>query len=148
MAGTSLVSQKETYGRGLLVRVPFAPAPAVQSIGVLGRGARQVPGHNLGCQPQGQNQKTQAIQVRHAHDCTRKCTARQDETRQHFQNAFLHGSSFPPAVSREYRRGPEIGALCGEERTKGEVVHSASPGSHLNRRRISSVPALHASVLS
>ncbi len=106
-----------TDGGGLLVRVPFTLAPAVQPIGVLGRGARQVLACDLGCQPQGQNQKTQAKQVRHARDCTRKCAARQDETRQHFQDAFLHGSSFPPVASREYRRGPEIGPLCGEERT-------------------------------
>ncbi len=120
MAQTSESSQKQTYGRGLLVRIPFALAPAVQPIGVLGRGARQVPGHNLGCQPQGQNQKTQLQQVRHARDRTRKCAARQDETRQQFQDAFLHERSFPPVASREYRRGPEIGALCGEERTKAK----------------------------
>ncbi len=148
VARTAAYSHTQTYGRGLLVRVPFALAPAVQPIGVLGRGARQVPGHNLGCQPQGQNQKTQAIQIHHARDCTRKCAARQDETRQHFQDAFLDGSSFPPIASREYRRGPEIDTLCAEERTKSEVVHSASSGSPLNGRRISSFPALHASVLS
>ena len=59
-----------------------------------------------------------------------------------FEDAFLHGSSFPPLASREVRRGPEMGALGGEERTKGEVVQGAS---RLDRGRISSFPALHAS---
>ena len=60
------------HGRGLLVWVPFSLAPAVQTIGVLGRWARQVPAHYLGCQPQGQNQKAQAKQVRHARDGIQK----------------------------------------------------------------------------
>ena len=84
------IGREQTYGRGLLVRVPFAIAPAVQPIGVLGCRTPQVSGHNLGCQPQGQNQNTQAKQVHHGCDCTRKCAARQDEMRQHFQDAFLH----------------------------------------------------------
>ncbi len=87
-APASLPGRKQTYGRGLLFRGPFALAPAVQPIGVLGRGTRQVPGHNLGCEPQGQNQKTQAEQVRHARDCTRKHAASQDESLRRFQNPF------------------------------------------------------------
>ncbi len=43
-------------GRKLLVRVPFSLTPTIQPIGVHGRGARQVPAHDLGCQPQGQDQ--------------------------------------------------------------------------------------------
>ena len=76
---------------GLLFRWPFAIAPAVQPIGVLGRRARQIPVRYLGCQPQSHNQKTQAKQVRHAGDYTPNHAAGQDENLRHVQNPFLHG---------------------------------------------------------